>query len=233
MLEPEEAKLRVMENFFKSLPKPALAVLVIAAALIFFMVNDPPNTVCDIQIGNLKESMKGQVFPSVDSKKRKIPPVIVQAQEACQLGNSAGSCFEYFSILRKAARDIRNFSSECRADLLNVSEIKKSISDGVTLMTKMAWGSRPPEPGMARFGWLSDSELGLFCLIRDVYTLGLGEEAWNSLRQNIFKELPGEPPLSNPGNQGVGVEPPKAIATMAEKDIWARSIFSVRCENYR
>lgn len=221
-----------MEKFFNSLPKPVLAALVIFAALVFFMLNDPPNTVCDIQIGNLKEALKGQVFPTT-VKKNKIPPIIGRAQEACQQGNSAGSCFEYFSILRKVARDIRNFSSECRADLLGVTEINKNLREGVTLMTKMAWGSRPPEPGMARFGWLSDSELGLFCLIRDVYSNGLGEEAWSGLRQSIFKELPGELPPSMSGNESLGVEPPKAMTTMEEKDIWARSVFSVRCENYR
>jgi hypothetical protein len=222
-----------MEKFFNSLPKPVLAILVIAAALIFFMLNDPPNTVCDIQIGNLKESLKGQVFPATDSKKRKIPPAIVAAQEACQQGNSAGSCFEYFSILRKEAREIRNFSSQCRSDLLGVSEVNKSLRDGVTLMAKMAWGGKPPEPGMARFGWLSDSELSLFCLIRDVYSQSLGEEGWNGIRDSIFKELPGESPLAKPGSESVGIEPPKAITTMTEKDIWARSVFSVRCENYR
>lgn len=226
-------KLEAMEKFFNSLPKPALAALVIGAALIFFMINDPPNTVCDIQAGNLKESLKGQVFPAVDSKKRKLPPVIVQAQEACQQGNSAGSCYEYFSILRKEAREIRNFSSQCRAELLGVSEVNKSLRDGITLLTKMAWGSRPPEPGMARFGWLSDSELSLFCLIKDVYSQSLGEETWTEIRQNVFKELPGEPPLSKPGSESIGVEPPKAILSMQEKDIWARSVFSVRCENYR
>lgn len=86
---------------------------------------------------------------------------------------------------------------------------------------------------MARFGWLSDSELSLFCMIRDVYIQSYGEETWNGIRENIFKELPGEPPLSKPGSESVGVEPPKAITTMADKDIWARSVFSVRCENYR
>lgn len=220
-----------MEKFFASLPKPVLAIVVIVAALIFFMLNDPPNTVCDVQAGNLKESMKGQMFPMTVNK-NKIPPVIEQAQDACQQGNSAGSCFEYFSILRKAARDIRNYSSECRANLVNIPEIKKNFTDGVTLMTKMAWGSRPPEPGMARFGWLSDSELSLFCLLKDVYSQSLGDEAWNDLRLKIFKELPGEPPPAAAGSN-VGVEAPKASLTMQDKDIWARSVFSVRCENYR
>jgi hypothetical protein len=116
---------------------------------------------------------------------------------------------------------------------VDIPEVRKAFKDGVILMSKMAWGSFPPEPGMARFGWLADSELGLFCLIKNLYSQSLGDEAWGEFRLSIFNELPGERPLGNPGSGNVGSEPAKAIATMLEKDIWARSIFSVRCENYR
>jgi hypothetical protein len=220
-----------MEKFFNSLPKPVLAILVIVAALIFFMLNDPPHTVCQVQVDNLKEAMKGQLFPTTVNK-NKIPAILIKTQEACQQGNSSGSCLEYFGILRKAARDIKNYSSECKAELVNISEVRKAFTDGVTLMAKMAWGSHAPEQGMARFGWLQDSEIGLFCMLKDVYSQSLGDEAWNALRANIYKEFPGEAPRnSNP--TGIGEELPKAATTMAESDIWARSIFSVRCENYR
>ncbi|WP_413288664.1 hypothetical protein [Bdellovibrio sp. HCB337] len=221
-----------MENFFKSLPKPVLAILVILAVLIFFMFNDPPHTVCQVQADNLKESMKGQLFSTVINKNN-YPPIIARAQEACQLGNSSGSCLEYFGILRKAAREIKGYSSDCRGDLINIPEVRKGFTDGVILLAKMAWGSRAPEPGMARFGWLQESELGLFCLIKDVYSQGLGDEAWNGLRASIFQELPGELRAGSLGSSQVGQEPPKAMLTMEEKDIWARSLFSVRCENYR
>jgi len=219
-----------MEKFFNSLPKPVLAILVIAAALAFFMFNDPPHTVCDVQMDNLKDDLKGQVFPSVIDK-HNMPPLINQAQSACEQGNSAGSCFEYFSILKKLAKDIQNYSSECRQDLASIAEIRKAMREGLTLMVKMAWGSRPPDPGIARTGWLQDSELGLFCQLKDVYTLSFGSEDWNDFRMKITNELPGQPPLNmaNPKAE----DTPKAIATMNEKDIWSRSIFSVRCENYR
>ncbi len=222
-----------MENFFKSLPKPVLAILAIVATLVFFMLNDPPHTICDVQKGNLKEDLKGLVFPTVsnDKEKHKLPAIIDRAQEGCQQGNSAGSCFEYFSILKKMARGILNYSSECRNDLASISEVKKALREGVILMAKMAWGSRPPDPGLGRVGWMQESELVLFCQLKDVYTLSFGEEAWTELRQNTFNELPGEPPLraANPGN----FDGPRAMATLTEKDIWSRSIFSIRCENYR
>ncbi|MGZ3745621.1 MAG: hypothetical protein ACXVBQ_17280 [Pseudobdellovibrionaceae bacterium] len=195
------------------------------------MINDPPNTVCEVQAGNLKGSLQGQLF-SDSVNKKKIPPLITKAQEACQQGNSAGSCFEYFSILRKAVRDIKSYSSNCRNELVSIPEVQKGFKDGVILMSKMAWGEKPPEPGVARFGWLSDSELGLFCLIKDIYSQSFGEEAWDEFRLSIFRELPGDSGLDRVANS-IATEPPKAISKMAEKDIWARSIFSIRCENYR
>lgn len=221
-----------MENFFKSLPKPVLAILAILAVLIFSVFNDPPHTVCKVQSDNLREAMKGQLFPTVVNK-HNLPPVISRAQEACQLGNSSGSCLEYFGILRKAARDIKNYSSDCKADLVSIPEVQSAFKNGVILMTKMAWGSYAPEPGMDRFGWLQESEIGLFCMIKDVYSQSLGEETWNNLRISIFQELPGERKLGSLGGAQVGEEVPKAMATMDEKDIWARSLFSVRCEHYR
>lgn len=226
-------KLSTMESFFTSLPKPVLAILAIVAALIFFMINDPPHTVCDVQANNLKEELKGQVFSTTtEDKKHKLPAIIGRTQEACQLGNSAGSCFEYFSILKKMARDIQSYSSECRTELASIPEIRTAINEGVILMAKMAWGSRPPEPGFTRFGWLQDSELVLFCQLKNVYTLSFGNEAWNELRLKIYQELPGEAPLNLANNPSLG-EAPKAIATLGDKEMWARTIFSLRCENYR
>jgi hypothetical protein len=210
-----------------------LAILAIVAALIFFVFNDPPHTVCDVQKDNLREDLKGQVFSTTTLDKHTLPPILGRAQEGCQQGNSAGSCYEYFTILRKIARNIQNYSSECRTDLSSIPEIQKAMRDGVILMAKMSWGSHPPEPGMARVGWLQESELSLFCQLKNVFSLSFGDEAWSELRLKIYGELPGDAPstadLANPQ----AAEPPKAVATMSEKDIWARSIFSIRCENYR
>ena len=222
-----------MDKILNSLPKPVLAILAIGVALIFFMFNDPPHSVCDVQIGNLKEDLKGQVFPSVVDK-HNLPPMIGRAQEGCQLGNSAGSCFEYFSILKKVARNIQNYSSECRTELSSTPEIRKAMTDGITLMGLMAWGSKPPDPGLARVGWMQESELVLFCQLKNVYSLSFGNEAWEELRLKVFHLLPGANATSSNGAPVPGAgDAPKAMLTMGEKEIWARSIFSIRCENYR
>jgi hypothetical protein len=229
----EGLKLGTMEKFFGSLPKPILAGLAILLGLIVFILSDPPHTVCDVQKENLREELKGQIFASSanDKEKHRLPGILGRAQEGCQEGNSAGSCFEYFSILKKVARTIQNYSSECRTELSSITEIKRAMTDGVTLMAKMSWGSHPPEPGMNRVGWMQESELVLFCQLKNIYSLSFGSEAWDELRLKIYKEFPGEPPKNtkNPTEEEV----PRAMTTMDDKEIWARSIFSIRCENYR
>jgi hypothetical protein len=223
-----------MEDFLKSLPKPAIAILAIAGALIFFALYDPPHTVCDVQAENLKEEMKGQIFAAT-VKKNKIPPLILQTQEACQQGNSPGSCFEYFEILKKMAKSIQNYSSECKTEFASIPEVKKAMKDGVTLMALMAWGSHPPELGPNRFGWFQESELSLFCRLKDVHVQSFGDESWQELRRAIYKLFPGEalPGAPTTDKAALTPEPPRATETHSDKDMWERSIFSVRCENYR
>lgn len=220
-----------MENFFNSLPKPLLALLVLVGALVFFMLNDPPKTICDVQKDNMTEDLKGKVFPII-VKKKTIPPILDRAQQDCQDGNSTGSCLEYFEILRTIAKGIHNSSSDCREDVLSMDGVKPALTTGVILMAKMAWGSHPPEPDASRFGWFQESELKLFCELRDAYTAALGDEAWGQLRQSIYNNLPGEAP-KNVKTANVTDQVPRAVTTLSDKDMWTRSLFSLRCENYR
>ena len=220
-----------MEKFIESLPKSLLAGLAIAAAIVFFMLYSPPHTVCDTQEEALQETLKGSLFPK-EIKKAKIPPAIVQAKESCQLGNSAGSCYEYFTILRQIAEEIGKASSECTEQLFSVKEISSALNDGIEIMARLAWGVKPPEPSQERFGWMQEAELSVFCRLKSIYIRAKGEDAWNGLRSKIFTKLPGEemPVSSDPAS--AAAEPKKATAVMSELDIFNRSLFSVRCENF-
>ncbi|MEK2644509.1 hypothetical protein [Bdellovibrio sp. BCCA] len=220
-----------MENFINSLPKPVLAILAIIIGIFVFMLINPPHTVCDTQASTFKETQAGNIFPTV-VKKNKIPPAIVRAKEACQLGNSAGSCYEYFMVLKKVADDVGKASSECTAQLYNITEVKSALNDGIELMARLAWGIKPPEPGLERFGWMQEAEIAVFCRLKSVYLRANGEEAWAALRKKVAAKLPGEEvPFSSDPAQAT-VEPKKATEMLAEQDIWNRSLFSVRCEAF-
>lgn len=220
-----------MENFLNSLPKPVLAILAIVVGIFVFMLISPPHSVCDTQADTFRDLQAGNLFP-VEVKKNKIPPTILRAKEACQLGNSAGSCYEYFTALKKIADDIGKSSSECAGPLFNINEVKAAYNDGLELMVRLAWGVKPPEPGLERFGWMQESEVAIFCRLKSIYLRANGEDAWVTLRQKISAKLPGEevPVSSDPAQ--VVAEPKMATAILSEQEIWNRSLFSARCENY-
>ncbi|MGZ3769763.1 MAG: hypothetical protein ACXVCP_08000 [Bdellovibrio sp.] len=220
-----------MENFINSLPKPILALLVIFVGVVAFMVMSPPHTVCDTQEAALREAQAGNIFPTIE-KKHKIPPALVRTKEACQLGNSAGSCYEYFMVLKKLADNVGKASSECTHQLFSVDEVRVALSDGLELMVRLAWGVKPPDQGLEKFGWLQEAEIATFCNLKSIYLRSNGDEAWMSFRKKVTAKLPGEElPLASDPSQA-SVEPKKAIAVLSEEEIWNRSLFSVRCESF-
>lgn len=220
-----------MENFINSMPKPVLAFLAIFVGIIVFMLIEPPHTVCDTQAATLREVQKGNIFPT-QFKKNVIPPTIQRAKEACQLGNSAGSCYEYFMSLKKVADDVAKGSLECASQLYNIKEVKSALNDGLELMVRLAWGMKPPEPTLDHFGWMQESEIASFCRIKNVYVRANGEDAWVELRKKLATKLPGEEIEPSTDPTQVGVEPRSAAVMLSEQDIWNRSLFSVRCESF-
>lgn len=195
------------------------------------MMINPPHTICDTQEEALHEAQKGNLFSS-EIKKNKIPPSLGREKEACQVGNSAGSCYEYFSSLKKIANEVGKASSECTAQLYGIKEVSLALNEGIELMARLAWGVKPPEPGSERFGWMQEAEIATFCTLKSIYTRANGEDAWAALRLRIFSKLPGEelPLAADPAV--IAAAPKSATAVLTELDIFNRSIFSVRCEAY-
>ncbi|MGZ3774700.1 MAG: hypothetical protein ACXVCY_10360 [Pseudobdellovibrionaceae bacterium] len=220
-----------MENFINSLPKPLLALSAIGVGIFLFMIFSPPHTICDTQEMALRESEAGNIFATV-SKKNKIPPVLVRAKEACQLGNSAGSCYEYFLVLKKVADDVGKASSECTNQLYSINEVKTALGDGIELMVRLAWGAKPPVQGLEKFGWLQESEISTFCRLKNVFIRANGEESWSTLRNKISAKLPGEEIAVSADPGQATADPRNAAVVMSEEDIWNRSLFSIRCEAF-
>lgn len=220
-----------MEQFLNSLPKPVLALGAIIIGIIVVMLVRPPHTVCDTQEEALKENLKGTLF-STEVKKNRIPPALARAKESCQLGNSAGSCFEYFTSLKKVSDQVAKASSECTGQLYKVPEVALALNDGLELMARMAWGHEPPEKGFARFGWMQEAELSTFCRISGIFIRANGEQAWSEFRGRVYGKLPGEALVVGSDSSVAAPEPKKANLVFSEQELWERSLFSVRCESF-
>ncbi len=221
-----------MENFISSLPKPLLAfiAILIGIALVFLM--NPLHTVCDSQEEIVRDLQIGVLFPK-EIKKSKMPPSLVRVKEACQVGNSPGSCSEYFSLLKKISKDVLSSSTECVAQLYGIKEISAAMNDGLELMVRLAWGNKPPEIGPEKLGWLHEAEVTTFCQLKNIYIQVNGEDVWNDFRSKIFKKLPGEELLGmSESSTEVGKDPRKALSLMSEQEVYGRSLFSVPCESY-
>lgn len=224
-----------MDKFIESLPKPVLVLLVLVVAIVVFMIISPPHSICDTQAAAFKEVQIGNLFDRVETvkrTKRTIPGTLAKAKSSCQLGNSAGSCYEYFAALREIARGVSNASPQCMGTLFSIKEVSEALNDGVELMVRLAWGVKPPEIGIDRFGWMQEADLAIFCHLKNVYVRSKGEEAWATLRKKIATKLPGEEVVAT-GEAGLfAVEPRSAAEILNEQDIWDRSLFSIRCENF-
>lgn len=240
----------VMEQFINSTPKPVLAIIAILLVVFFLWNTNPPHTVCDAELAQKKETLQGILFPQ-KIKKHTNPPKIQAVKEACQLGNSAGSCYEYFDLLRDLAQLVSGSTSECMPKYFKVPEIQKTLKDGVEVMARIAWGSVPPDPAAySRYSWMQEAEISTFCRIKSVYIRGAGEGAYEELRKQVSAKFPGEKSLDEqaaevrsravPENQdgqgtpGEEVEPVVKLAseTLSEQEIFSRSLFAVRCEAF-
>lgn len=135
--------------------------------------------------------------------------------------------------------------------------LEEIVADAIQMMAFKAWGEAPPEPGPLRLGWFSEAEIAVFCHLKDVYVSMTSEEDMMSLRKKTFRQFPGyrqKPILETPGLPGQPPQtepeqppPPElpeetidqgapqgsARRYLTEMDVFQRSLFSVRCDNFR
>jgi len=196
--------------------RPLLVFLIIAIGVLLFFVIQEPHTVCQSQLEVLKESQSGALFPSkavADTPAHS--PRYRKLLEDCRQGNGPGACFEYFTLLRNLIRDLNGSPRECLMPFGDVSEIKKALFDGAEIMVLIAWGDHPPERGgLSRFAWFEASDVALFCGIKDMVYRVYGEAGWEQFRLTTQAKFPG-------------------ASSLSPEEIWVRSMFSVRCEQFR
>lgn len=217
---------------FQNLPKSILITVVLVVGVLSFFVLRKPHSVCDSQLDLFIESQKGRLYPT-EVKGGKKPPLLPKMIESCKLGNGPGGCYELFANLKVILRDLQNVPTECGPTVGEHSEIISALLETAQLMVRMGWGESPPLGGAARFNWFVASDLALFCGIRDQYARLQGQEAWEQFRVATYAKLPGEPAVIVDGVCQNCDQRKTAEQMLPAEEIWAKSIFSLRCEQYR
>lgn len=209
------------------IPRPVLVFLVLAVGIFLFFQIQQPHSVCDSQFDIFRESEAGRIFPR-KIKTAERAAVYPRLVNDCKIGNSPGACYELFSLLRKLIVDLKAAPQECLVPFGEKPEIRKALIEGVELIVQLAWGDRPPENSSNKFSWLEISDLSLFCQLKGLNLQIFGEGQWEKFRLRASANLPGEVALP------IAPPPPvrKASEVLSPEEIWVRSLFSLRCENY-
>lgn len=213
------------------IPRSLLVFAVLLGGIALLFVLRKPHSVCENQLELLKEAQAGQIYPrKVKTAQR--APLFPRLMDNCKIGNSPGACYELFTSLRKLLRDLNSASQECQGPLGEEPEIKSALVKGTELVVRLAWGSKPPEPGLTKFGWLETSDLSLYCQLKTMHLRMYGQEGWEEFRQKTQNKLPGEAELIEDGNCINCESLKKAPAVLSPEEIWVRSLFSLRCDQY-
>lgn len=213
------------------IPRPLLVFGVLFIGVILFFFISEPHTVCSSQLDVLKEAQAGQVFPR-PTKTGIHPAGFPKFVEACKMGNSPGACYDLFNSLRKLVRDLNGSPQECLAPFGELNEVKQSLYQGEQLIVQIAWGDRPPDVGLSKFGWLEAPDLSLYCQLKTTLIKIYGAEKWEAFRLATQNKLPGEAQIIENGVCVNCDSIKKASEKLSPEEIWSKSLFSLRCDQY-
>lgn len=223
-----------LDDLLVRLPRKTTALVVIIVGIAFAVLSNPLHSICDTEKETVLEDLRGYLSSGV-SKKTRLPPLLGRSRSICQAGYSSGACYEYFNVLKKLVREVGKASTECQSEIAETPDLKAAFDQGIELMALMAWGDVAPEATASRFGWYTESELVLFCKLKDAYLLTLGEEAWLELRSKVYGKFPLVTKVNDTTDQLTKktIEAPKAALTMSSTEIYSRSIFSAPCAQFK
>lgn len=184
--------------------------LIIAIALAF--LNDPPNTICDVQKDVIQQSQIGFLYLDPDKKHIKTLGY-KKLKEKCYHGNSPGACLQFFSEMSQLEQQLRIVPSNCQQEVLQIKELKQVVPDTLKVLQDIAWNGKPPKSRHEMRSWLDSNHMQLFCRLKLWRQMQLDRNQFSRWREQLMQSLPGADKLNR-------------------KDLWERVLFSVPCTTY-
>lgn len=203
-----------MKEFFARLSRGTIAFLAIAVATLFIVTNDPPHGLCHSENDQFLKVQKPFMKPNADLlkafKKAKAPSE--RLYNRCKESDNSGGCLEYFIKLKKYVSDYNVISLECKKTAIKGKNTKKIFTQSLELLVNIAWGDQDEETQkLSKYSWLDQSDLNLYCRLKEEYQKSLSESAWENYREKLMANLAGAENLSR-------------------EQLWKNSLLSIPCK---
>ena len=229
-----------LDDAIAKMPRSLLVFLVLAGALAFIVSQNPLSDGCEVEITNFGREVRG-IITAYKTKKGKQYATLFYALEQCKLGNSQGSCEDYFKALKRVADATRVVSPKCYPKLkLEYENLTQILSTGVKVMALFAWGDKPPESIAQRLGTLTEGDIYGFCRSKNGLVQLTSLEEYKIFRASVYREFPDRWPENLPLEKRAEIPRPRALlsasnptGTLKESDVYERSLFSLRCDLYQ
>lgn len=201
-----------IKEFIESIPKMWLGPIVVIIGIGYFVLQENPVTLCDIQYDIFKKENEKYLF-GVKKKGVTHKPVILADIDKCMEANSPGGCYDWSEGLKLSLHSLRNLPKECGHKLdgstLGGVTIRALLEKSAWLYSQISWN----EAAIARAGlynWLDTDDIANFCRLRHQYLRLIGTEKWTALQAGLLTNLTTE-------------------KKMDQKAAWPRTILSHKC----
>ena len=192
----------------QQIPQLLLGFIVILAVLLITVYRDPPTTLCDVQMKNVRKQLVKGFYKSDDRGKFKTG--IGDSYNKCIETNSPGGCFDVFKRFDFFEEQVRTTPTEC-GQHPSANFVKNSLMKGLKLLAMIGWGEKPPINKYNKAAWLDTSDLGLFCRMKRQMIRLYGKNTWKAFAWSTIAGLP-------------------ESKTLPRKDQWGKSLFSFPCK---
>ncbi len=180
-----------MQEFFRKLSRGTIAFLCIAIAIILIIAKDPPHNICHSERDQFL-SVQGQ-FINPDPELKKVFKKAKTPQErlfsSCEEAKNSGGCLEYFIKLKKLVSDFNVVTNDCKKTVMQNKKIKSIYKTSLKLLVTIAWESDEKKRYGRQYAWYDQSDLSLFCSLKQGLQESLGESDWENLREEVMDNL--------------------------------------------
>lgn len=190
------------------IPKNLLGPLAVIAGIIYFYVQDPPKTVCDIQFEVFRKETRKYLY-GTGKNDIVVPPLFQKDVTSCRDSNSVGGCYDWSEGIKRTINNSRTIPQECRSRLGEIEPLLSYYAGSLRIYSQISWNSTEVvRAGL--FHWLDNEDMILFCRLKKEYIRLAGEPAFKALQAALFKELIG-------------------LKKLPPEEVWKRTVLSHSC----